>query len=46
MQMLERAALECLSTRSRRVQGHVLSPSTRQEIHLITCEAEDGAWGA
>lgn len=24
------------------MQGHVLSPTTRQEIHLITCEAEDG----
>lgn len=29
------------------MQGHVLSPTTRQEIHLITCEAEDGGvWGA
>lgn len=27
------------------MQGHVLSPTTRQEIHLITCEAEDGVWG-
>lgn len=27
------------------MQGHVLSPITRQEIHLITCEAEDGVWG-
>lgn len=43
--MAQRAALECLSTRSRRVLGHVLSPSTRQEIHLITCEAEDWMWG-
>lgn len=25
------------------MQGHVLSQTTRQEIHLITCEAEDGA---
>ncbi len=45
MQMAQRAALECLSTRSRRVLGHVLSLSTRQEIHLITCEAEDWVWG-
>lgn len=27
------------------MQGHVLSLTTRQEIHLITCEAEDGVWG-
>lgn len=27
------------------MQGHVLLPTTRQEIHLITCEAEDGVWG-
>lgn len=45
MQMAQRAALECLSTRSRRVLGHVLSLSTRQEIHLITCEAEEWVWG-
>ena len=37
-----RRAPECLRTRSGRVQGHVLSLTTRQEIHLITCEAEDG----
>lgn len=27
------------------MQGHVLSPTTRQEIHLITCEAENWVWG-
>lgn len=32
-------------TRSGRVQGHVLLPTTRQEIHLITCEAENGGVG-
>ncbi len=45
MQMAQREALECLSTCSRRVLGYVLSLSTRQEIHLITCEAEDWVWG-
>lgn len=27
------------------MQGHVLLQATRQKIHLITCEAEEGVWG-
>lgn len=45
MQMVQRAGPGVPLDTLCRVQGHVLSPTTRQEIHLITCEAEDGCGG-